>query len=101
MHAPDPSAVFPLYPLDAGTLYVNFGFWDVVEHREAHEPGHFNRWVERGGLRLGGIKSLYSDSFFTREEFDHAYGMAAYARLKQRYDPEGHAPHLFDIRLRV
>ncbi|MDN8611590.1 FAD-binding protein [Variovorax ginsengisoli] len=96
MRAPDPGVVFPLFPLGAGTLYVNFGFWDVVERREAHEPGHFNRLVEQEVLRLGGIKSLYSDSFFTREEFDRAYDMDAYARLKQRYDPEGHAPHLFD-----
>ena len=47
-------------------------------------------------LRLGGIKSLYSDSFFTREEFDRAYGMAAYEALKQRYDPEERAPRLYE-----
>lgn len=40
--------------------------------REAHEPGRFNRLVEREVLRLGSIKSLYAESFFTREEFDHA-----------------------------
>ena len=43
-----------------------------------------------------GIKSLYSDSFFTREEFDGAYGMAAYDALKRRYDPGRRAPHLYD-----
>lgn len=96
VHVPDPGASFALYPLAAGTLYVNFGFWDVVERREAHEEGHFNRLVEREVLRLGGIKSLYSDSFFAREEFDRAYGMDTYARLKRRYDPEGRAPHLYD-----
>lgn len=33
VHVPDPAANFVLYPLEAGTLYVNFGFWDVVESR--------------------------------------------------------------------
>ena len=79
---------FALYPLDGGALYVNFGFWDVVESRAAHEAGHYNRLVEREVLRLGGIKSLYSESRFTREEFAHAYGMPAYAALKARYDPQ-------------
>ena len=96
VHVPDPGADFVLYPLEAGTLYVNFGFWDVVESREAHEAGHFNRLVEQEVLRLGGIKSLYSDSFFTREEFDRAYGMDAYHALKRRYDPEGRAPRLYE-----
>ena len=79
---------FALYPLDGGALYVNFGFWDVVESRAAHEAGHYNRLVEREVLRLGGIKSLYSESRFTREEFARAYGMPAYAALKARYDPQ-------------
>ncbi|MNR60112.1 hypothetical protein D3C85_1815240 [compost metagenome] len=61
-----------------------------------YEPGHFNRLIEREVLRLGGIKSLYSDSFFTRDEFDQAYGMQAYAGLKRRYDPQGRAPDLFE-----
>jgi FAD/FMN-containing dehydrogenase len=48
----------PLYPLAGGTLHVNFGFWDVIESRDAHPPGHWNRLVEREVVRLGGIKSL-------------------------------------------
>jgi FAD/FMN-containing dehydrogenase len=87
---------FPLYPLGAGPLYVNFGFWDAIETPRQHEPGHFNRLVEREVIRLGGIKSLYSDSYFTREEFATAYGMQEYERLKRRYDPQGRAAHLYD-----
>jgi FAD/FMN-containing dehydrogenase len=45
---------------------------------------------------LGGIKSLYSDSFFAREDFDRCYGGEAYAKLKARYDPQGAFPRLFD-----
>jgi FAD/FMN-containing dehydrogenase len=87
LRAPQPAARFTLYPVTPGALYVNFGFWDTVHSRIAHEPGHFNRMVEREVIRLGGIKSLYSDSFFTREEFDAAYAMRSYDALKDRYDP--------------
>jgi hypothetical protein len=79
---------FPLYPLRADTRYVNFGFWDVVESDRALQPGHFNRLVERKVIALGGIKSLYSDSYFSREEFDAAFGMSLYPELKAKYDPQ-------------
>ncbi|MFO1273581.1 MAG: FAD-binding oxidoreductase [Rubrivivax sp.] len=91
-----PADGFTLYPLAPGRLYVNFGFWDVVRTREAHEPGHFNRRVEEAVLRLGGIKSLYSDSFFSRETFDATYGGAAYAALKARLDPQHRLPGLYE-----
>ena len=84
----DPARPFALYPLMPGRRYVNFGFWDVVESRTAHPPGHFNRLVEHRVIELGGIKSLYSDSFFTRREFARAYRIGRYNALKARYDPE-------------
>jgi FAD/FMN-containing dehydrogenase len=88
IRAADPVRPFTLYPLASGTRYVNFGFWDVVESRSAHEGGHFNRLVEQQVIALGGIKSLYSDSFFTREEFARAYRIDRYDALKARVDPE-------------
>ncbi|OZI25837.1 FAD-linked oxidase [Bordetella genomosp. 9] len=80
---------FTLYPVRAGQLYVNFGFWDVVQAREPHGEGHFNRLIEQEVLRCEGIKSLYSDVYFSREEFDRAYAMRQYQALKDRYDPGG------------
>jgi FAD/FMN-containing dehydrogenase len=85
-----------LYPMEPGRLYVNFGFWDVVQSREPHPPGHFNRLIEQEVLRLGGIKSLYSDAYFTREAFDRAYAMPAYEALKARYDPGRRALGLYE-----
>ncbi|MCX7902050.1 MAG: FAD-binding oxidoreductase [Burkholderiaceae bacterium] len=78
---------FPLFPRQRA-LSVTFGFWDVNRTRQAYPPGHFNRAIERKVMELGGIKSLYSDSYFSRVEFDAAYGGAAYAALKARYDPQ-------------
>jgi FAD/FMN-containing dehydrogenase len=89
------SGRFSLYPV-RDEWYVNFGFWDVKRTREARPPGHFNRLIEKKVRELGGIKSLYSDSFFSREEFDAAYGGDAYRALKAKYDPQGAFPQLYE-----
>jgi len=86
---------FTLYPVQHD-WYVNFGFWDVKRTREAHPAGHFNRMIEGEVTRLGGIKSLYSDSFFAQAEFSRLYGGAAYEALKRRYDPAGAFPGLYE-----
>ncbi len=85
---------FPLFPRRRA-LYVNFGFWDVVRRREPHPPGHFNRLIEREVARLGGIKSLYSDSYYPADEFYATYGGDTYRRLKARYDPQGRLGDLY------
>ena len=87
---------YPLYPTRPGTLLVNFGFWDVVRTTQSHPPGHFNRLIERKVTELGGIKSLYSDSYFERGEFWSIYDRAVYAALKDRYDPRRALPDLYD-----
>ena len=86
---------FTLYPVRRG-WYVNFGFWDVKRTREAHPPGHFNRRIEEKVSELGGIKSLYSDSYFAEAEFDRRYGGAANPARKKKYDPAGAFPRLYD-----
>jgi FAD/FMN-containing dehydrogenase len=43
--------------------------------------------VEEEVDRLGGHKSLYSDAFYTEEEFWKLYNGTAYAKLKETYDP--------------
>jgi FAD/FMN-containing dehydrogenase len=85
---------FTLYPMRSD-WYVNFGFWDVKRTREAHPAGYFNRMIERKVSELGGIKSLYSDSFFPEDEFARIYGGEAYAALKRRYDASGAFPGLY------
>ena len=86
---------FPLFPIRPGSLYVNFGFWDMLHRRTTHPDGHFNRLIEAEVLRLGGIKSLYSDSYFERDAFDVAYGGDRYRELKAKYDPQGAFPELY------
>ena len=86
-----------LYPLAPGETYVNVGFWSSVP---GGEPGATNRAIERMLGALDGHKSLYSESFYTREEFDALYGGDAYAVLKAKHDPSGRFPDLYDKAVR-
>ena len=87
---------FDLYPLVPGTTYVNFGFWDRVRVEKGRPPGYLNRKLERKVAQLGGIKSLYSDSYYPRDEFWSVYDRQVYQRLKARYDPQGRLKDLYE-----
>jgi FAD/FMN-containing dehydrogenase len=86
---------FPLFPTDPDRLYVNFGFWDSKFSQAPYPEGHFNRLIEHKLAELGGIKSLYSDSYFTPEEFSAIYDKPAYDKLKTKYDPKGRLSDLY------
>ncbi len=90
------AAVWPLYPLTAGRTYVNIGFWSVVPTVPGDGPGATNRRIEDRVTAAGGHKSLYSDSYYTREHFGELYGGTVYHALKQRYDPDGRLPGLYE-----
>jgi FAD/FMN-containing dehydrogenase len=90
------NAKFSLYPLDPETLYVNFGFWNVIRTRPPKEPGHYNRLVEKQVCELGGMKSLYSDSYYSREEFWDIFDRKEYRFLKKRYDPDKRFKDLYE-----
>ena len=91
----DNKAGFSLYPMDPATLYVNFGFWNVIKNRKKMGPGHYNRLVEKKVSELGGMKSLYSDVYYTPELFWDIYNKDAYFELKNRYDPRGQFKDLY------
>ena len=88
IRAREPVGNFDLYPVPEQKMLVNFGFWDVVRRREAFQLGYHNRLIEKKVGELGGIKSLYSESYFPEEEFWHVYNGDAWRRLKARYDPQ-------------
>jgi len=86
---------FPLYPLDGSALYVNFGFWDVVKAKAQRPAGYYNRLIEQKVRELGGIKSLYSESYYEPQEFWATYDRSAYDALKRKYDPQGRLGDLY------
>ena len=58
--------------------------------------GDVNRLVEREVTRIGGHKSLYSDAYYDRDEFDRLYGGSHHRAVKERYDPQRRLPGLFE-----
>jgi FAD/FMN-containing dehydrogenase len=87
---------WPLYPMDPDTLYVNVGFWATVELKPGQQPGTHNRLIEKVVTDLGGHKSLYSESFYAREDFWRLYNGERYRALKREFDPDGRLPDLYD-----
>ncbi|MHA6800551.1 FAD-binding protein [Bounagaea algeriensis] len=87
---------WPLYPMDPDTLYVNVGFWSMVPLRPGEAPGTYNRRIETAVRELGGHKSLYSNAYYTEDEFWQLYNAESYRALKQEYDADGRLPDLYD-----
>ena len=82
-----------LYPMPPGRTYVNLGFWSTVP--SGTEEGETNRAIEQKVRELDGHKSLYSDAYYTPEEFDELYGGAQYRIVKQAYDPDSRLLDLY------
>jgi len=78
---------YPLFPLMPNQRYINFGFWDSVKTDKA--PGFYNRLIEDKVTALGGLKSLYSSSYYTEAEFWTIFDKAHLDKLKRQYDPRG------------
>ncbi|MCV7125914.1 FAD-binding oxidoreductase [Mycobacterium lacus] len=87
---------WPLYPIRPDRTYVNIGFWSSVPAGAAgSSAGATNRKIERKVTELAGHKSLYSDSFYSREEFEELYGGESYATVKKTYDPDSRLLDLY------
>jgi FAD/FMN-containing dehydrogenase len=87
---------WPGYPLTSGTTYVNVGFWGVVNVGPDAPQSPRNRAIEAKVTELGGHKSLYSEAFYERAEFDRLYDGAHLARVKAVHDPDDRLTNLYD-----
>ncbi len=85
---------YTLFDVDPSELYMDFGFWDFVPSDKPN--GYLNRLIERKTEELKGFKSLYSDSFYTEEEFWQIHSKTEFAKLKQKYDPKRAFKDLFE-----
>ncbi len=86
-------AGWPLYPIRPNRSYVNIGFWSSVP--VGTTEGATNRAIEAKVSVLDGHKSLYSESFYTREEFEELYGGESYNTVKKTYDPDSRLLDLY------
>ena len=86
-------ATWPLYPIRAHSTYVNIGFWSSVP--VGPTEGHTNKLIERKVSELEGHKSLYSDAYYSPDEFDELYGGETYKTVKKTYDPDSRLLDLY------
>ncbi|OKH83606.1 FAD-linked oxidase [Mycobacterium sp. ST-F2] len=77
---------WPLYPIEPHRSYVNLGFWSSVP--AGRVAGETNRRIEDKVGEMDGHKSLYSESFYSPEDFARRYGGDEYQKVKDVYDPE-------------
>jgi FAD/FMN-containing dehydrogenase len=94
VRAYNPAIKYDLYTLEADKLYMNFGFWDTVPTK--YEEGYYNRQIEKKVMELKGKKSLYSSSFYPKDEFWSLYNKAGYEELKKKYDPKKRFKDLYE-----
>ncbi len=92
---PGSARVWPLYPLQPGHTYVNVGFWGTVPIAPGAADGDVNRRIERQVTAVGGHKSLYSDAYYSPEEFDQLYNGRALDAVKRHYDPDDRLTGLY------
>lgn len=84
---------WPLYPIRPHHTYLNIGFWSSVP--AGATEGETNKLIEHKVGELDGHKSLYSDAFYSVEDFDALYGGAAYRTVKKTYDPDSRLLDLY------
>ncbi len=90
----DPGVIYTLCSVDPHTLYVNFGFWDMLP--KAGSDGFYNRKIETKALELHGVKGLYSSAYYDEETFWSIYDRKSYEALKQKYDPNHRFRNLYE-----
>jgi FAD/FMN-containing dehydrogenase len=81
-----PAGTYPLYQ-PRSQFVVDFGFYLSAELEDGMEPYYHNRRIEEKLLEVGGFKCLYSDTFFSPEQFWSMYDRPAYEQVKAKYDP--------------
>ncbi|TPG29474.1 FAD-binding oxidoreductase [Mycolicibacterium hodleri] len=86
-------AEWPLYPIAGHHTYVNIGFWSSVP--AGSEEGETNRLIEEKVSELDGHKSLYSDAYYSPDEFNELYGGETYNTVKKAYDPDSRLLDLY------
>ena len=86
-------AGWPLYPIAGHHTYVNIGFWSSVP--AGATEGETNRLIEEKVSELDGHKSLYSDAYYSPEEFNELYGGETYNTVKKTYDPDSRLLDLY------
>ena len=85
---------FPLSPIEPGLQYVNVGFYAPLPTTKP--DGYYNRLIEKKLAGMKVRKLLYSQCFYTEDEFWETLDSQTYGQLKQEYDPKERLPDLYE-----
>ena len=83
-----PIGTYPLYTPESA-VEIDFGFYISMDLDEDMEATYYNRSIEKKLLEIGGLKCLYSDTFFSKEQFWTIYDKNKYDQVKMKVDPQG------------
>jgi len=83
-----PIGTYPLYKPES-EIEVDFGFYASMELEDHMDPYFYNKKIEEKLLEYNGLKCLYSDTFYGRDQFWSIYDKQAYDQVKAKYDPDG------------
>ena len=83
-----PIGTYPLYKPES-EFEVDFGFYTSMALEDSMEPYFYNKQIEKKFVEYGGLKCLYSDTFFDQDHFWSIYDKEAYDQVKNKYDPHG------------
>lgn len=85
---------YDFWDLPADTLFIDFGFWDTVA--AGNSEGYYNILIENKIPDFGGMKSLYSDVYYSEKQFWNIYDEKLYKNLKTKYDPNSSLKSLYE-----
>lgn len=84
------------YPLKPNKLYLNVGSYSFIKRHPGQEKFDATRAIDDFTFKHQGLKMLYSSTFASKSKFDQVYNGTEYSKLKQKYDPKGLTPTLFE-----
>lgn len=74
---------------------VDIGIYTGKPKKIGKAENYYNRLLEEKVLELKGVKGLYSESHFTKDEFWKMYTKDKYFKYKKQFDPEGVFPDIY------
>lgn len=86
---------YVLHNLDVKYL-VDIGIYTSKIKKKGEKENYYNRLLEKKVIELKGNKGLYSENFFTSDEFWKLYNKNRYFKLKNKYDPENLFPDIYE-----
>lgn len=86
----------PLWKFNKDNLLFDIAIFGSKKKEENHELGKYNKLIEQKMLEYKGMKCFYSDTFFTRDQFNDNLDIKEYLRLKNKYDSNNLFQNLYD-----